>query len=337
MHSDDEYRASTMTLRLTVASAAWRAQVGATRDAVAAAGDRVSLVPVVKGNGYGFGRSVLAGIASDWAPTIAVGTVHEALTTPPSGATREVLVLTPSVDPDALARLPAAAIPTVGHAAHVAALAAAGRTGRVTVKLASPMRRYGVEPDGLATLVDACTAAGLEPARWMIHPPLAAHSTNAHTVRTWLDLLDPSLPVSVSHLSAAEIGDLAEHHPRHRLELRLGTALWHGDKSALHLEADVLDVRRVVAGTSAGYRGGVVAADGSLVMVGAGSAHGVAPLDDGRSPFHFARQRLPLHEPPHMHTSMLHVPDHGQCPEVGDRVDVQRPLITTHVDEVLWQ
>ena len=39
-------------------------------------------------------------------------------------------------------------------------------------------------------------------------------------------------------------------------------------------------------------------------MVGAGTAHGVQPLDDGRSPFHFARQRLALLEPPHMHTSM---------------------------------
>jgi hypothetical protein len=71
-------------------------------------------------------------------------------------------------------------------------------------------------------------------------------------------------------------------------------------------------------------------------MVGAGSAHGVAPLADGRSPFHFARRRLGLHEAPHMHTSMAFVPAGEPCPAVGDRVDVQRPLITTAVDEVVW-
>jgi hypothetical protein len=104
----------------------------------------------------------------------------------------------------------------------------------------------------------------------------------------------------------------------------------------LHLDADVLDTHPVDAGTPAGYRGDPVPSDGTLVMVGAGSAHGVAPLADGRSPFHFARRRLGLHEAPHMHTSMAFVPAGEPCPAVGDRVDVQRPLITTAVDEVVW-
>jgi hypothetical protein len=37
-----------------------------------------------------------------------------------------------------------------------------------------------------------------------------------------------------------------------------------------------------------------------------------------------------------MHTSMAFVPAGEPCPAVGDRVDVQRPLITTAVDEVVW-
>ncbi|MDO9175052.1 MAG: hypothetical protein Q7V62_09620, partial [Actinomycetota bacterium] len=74
--------------------------------------------------------------------------------------------------------------------------------------------------------------------------------------------------------------------------------------------------------------------------VGAGSTHGVAPLDHDdparRSPLHFERHRLTLLERPHMHTTMVVVP-HGQpCPQVGDRVDVQRPLITVTVDELEW-
>ena len=68
--------------------------------------------------------------------------------------------------------------------------------------------------------------------------------------------------------------------------------------------------------------------DGTLVMVGAGTAHGVHPLGDGRSPFHFARRRLDLVEPPHMHTSMVFVPAGDPAPRCGDIVDVQRPLIS---------
>ena len=119
--------------------------------------------------------------------------------------------------------------------------------------------------------------------------------------------------------------------------MRIGTGLWHGDKSALHLGADVLDVRPVAAGSIAGYHGTRVIADGTLVVVGAGSAHGIATLDDGRSPFHFQRRRLALLERPHMHTSMLFVPSGEPCPAIGDTVDVQRPLTAVAVDELIWQ
>ena len=72
--------------------------------------------------------------------------------------------------------------------------------------------------------------------------------------------------------------------------------------------------------------------------VGVGTAQGVHPLEnpDRRSPFHFARQRLPLLERPHMHTSMVVVPAGTPTPRVGDRVDVQQPLIAVHADELEW-
>src|SRR5690606_8935731 len=109
-----------------------------------------------------------------------------------------------------------------------------------------------------------------------------------------------------------------------------------GDREALHLEARVIDTRPVSAGTPVGYRLTPVPADGVLVMVGAGTANGVAPLPDGRSPFHFARRRLDLIEPPHMHTSMVFVPSGDPCPQPGDWVDLQRPLTMTTVDELRW-
>jgi hypothetical protein len=38
-----------------------------------------------------------------------------------------------------------------------------------------------------------------------------------------------------------------------------------------------------------------------------------------------------------MHTSLVLVPDGAVCPQAGDVVDVQRPLISVSVDEVIWQ
>ena len=60
----------------------------------------------------------------------------------------------------------------------------------------------------------------------------------------------------VSHLSPFRYAALPDSH---RYKLRLGTYLWHGDREALHLEADVLDVRPVRAGSTAGYRQHAVA------------------------------------------------------------------------------
>ena len=112
----------------------------------------------------------------------------------------------------------------------------------------------------------------------------------------------------VSHLAPDALAGLAAAHPGWRFPVRVGTALWHGDKSTLHLTADVLVVRPLSAGEPAGYHATPAPADGWVVVVGAGSAHGIAPLDDGRSPFHFERRRIDLLERPHMHSTTLFVP-----------------------------
>jgi len=140
----------------------------------------------------------------------------------------------------------------------------------------------------------------------------------------------------VSHLGLDGYEALVDAWPDRRFRIRRGSALWHGDKSALHLGADVLEVRRVRAGTAAGYRQGTVPGDGWLVVIGAGTANGVGLLADGRSPFHHDRHRLRLLEPPHMHVSMAFVPAGEIGPDVGDAVDVRWPLISTTVDEIRW-
>jgi alanine racemase len=310
-----EYRRF-VTIRLTVRTALWRSHVAAVVN------DVDGLVPVIKGNGYGFGRLALAELAAEFTDTVAVGTVHELAGLPDELHT---VVLTPTLTPPESE----APVLTIGNTDHLDRLA--GWNGRVIVKLVSSMHRYG----GDASLVDRARDRGLEVVGVSIHPPLAGTAEqHRDEVIAALPPVDPSVPVWVSHLDPDTYATLP---PSHAYRLRLGTWLWHGDKSFLQLRADVLDVRPVTAGTQAGYRQVSVPGDGHLVMIGAGSANGVAELPGGVSPFHHRRRRMTLLEPPHMHTSMAFVADDEPVPAVGEFVDVQRPLITTLVDEYDWQ
>jgi alanine racemase len=320
-----------MTLRLTVQRQAWLAHVDRTIAAYAPA----TVAPVVKGNGYGFGRATLFAEAATRATHVCVGTVHELDGIP---AALTPVVLTPAgpshADPSHTGRpRHTDVVATVADRRDMDGLAAGAR---VLVKLRSSMWRYGVAPDGLADLLAALHHAGAEVIGASIHLPLAGGDDDRLAeVMAWLPHLPEQLALWVSHLAPSAVQQLLDAAGR-EVVVRLGTALWHGDKSFLHLTADVAATHRVRAGQRVGYRQVEVPADGTLVMVTAGSAHGVIPLDDGRSPFHFAARRLALVEAPHMHTSMVFVPDGEPVPEPGDRVDVQRPLIMTAVDEIEW-
>jgi len=304
-----------VTVTLTIRTAPWRAHVARLAGAVD------GLVPVVKGNGYGFGRIPLAHLAAEFCDTVAVGTIHELHGLPDE---LHSVVLTPTLT----APRSTAPILTVGNQQHVDALA--DWDGRVVVKLESSMHRYGADGD----LVDAARRSGLDVVGVSIHPPLAGTPReHAAEIARTIETIDPDLPVWVSHLDPVAYASLPTTHT---YRLRLGTSLWHGDKSLLHLSADVLDVRPIRAGVAAGYHQQPVNADGHLVMIGAGTANGVTALPDGRSPFHFDRTRLELHEAPHMHTSMALVAAGEQVPDIGSRVDVQRPLTMTTVDSYEW-
>ena len=311
-----------MTLRLSVDRATWRERV----DRVA--GHAPGLVPVVKGNGYGFGRAALAEVAMSLSDIVAVGTVHELDDLP---ARTRTVVLTPTL------RAPDDTRPilTVGSLDHVRALE--GWPGRVLVKLATSTQRYGTTCEDLGALTAAVRGVDLEIVGFSVHPPVAGtDDEHLDEIAAWLQVLEPQDELWVSHLSTDAYDALRDGWPGRRFRIRLGTALWHGDKRGLHLGADVLDTRSARAGTTAGYQQRVVPFDATLLMVGAGTAHGVHPLDDGLSPFHFQRRRLALLEPPHMHTSIAFVPSGDPYPVIGERVDVQRPLITTDTDEIVW-
>ena len=77
-----------MTVPLAVDERAWTAHVNDVATA------EPSLIPVVKGNGYGFGRVALMPHAAALAAEIAVGTVYEAADVPAGSAP---VVLTPTL------------------------------------------------------------------------------------------------------------------------------------------------------------------------------------------------------------------------------------------------
>jgi len=319
-----------MTVRLTVDRTAWTAHVAG---ALGSYGD--GLVPVVKGNGYGLSRSVLHGVAAaNGARMVCVGTVHELGDVP---AELSAVVLTPTLT----APVDTRAVLTVGSVEHVHALK--GWVGSVMVKLASSMRRYGATPSQLTALLAAADEAGLKVAGFGLHLPLAGDDdARLAEIEQWLPALPLTAALWVSHLRPDSFHLLCAAHPARRFRIRVGTVLWHGVPRAdfLRLSADVLQTQQVIAGEVAGYHHTPVPFDGTLIAIGAGSAHGMASIEDAdperRSPFHFQHQRLVLLERPHMHTSLAVVPVGQPCPHVGDRVDVQRPLISTAVDELLW-
>lgn len=322
--------AHAVALTLLVDRTTWRAHV----EVVATT---PGLIPVVKGNGYGFGRPRLLDECRRLGLTdIAVGTVHELADVGPD---QRAIVLTPCVGPADAARLAAAiaagglVVPTIGHRRDLVTLDGAGHRGPVVVKLRTSMQRYGTTPADTDELLGALAAAGRPIEAFAAHFPLDGPSAeHASALATWLPYLPVGATLHVSHIDGDDLALLAGHH---RFRPRIGTALWHGaHKAGLHLRADVVDVHPVAAGERIGYRQVTVPGDGHVVLVTAGTGHGVHPLPDGRSPFHFARTRLALVEQPHMHTSMLHVPRDHPCPAPGDHVDVQRPLTQTWVDVV---
>ena len=297
------------------------------------------LVPVVKGNGYGLGRHTLIDLVGQLLPatdTIAVGTIHEAADVPARFA---IHVMNPisAVDLEGLSGIPTNVIPTVGSTRDVDVLARHGWKGRVVVKLASSMRRFGVSHIDFPALVQDIARIGGTIHSCSVHPPTAGSETERLAeIESWLPLLPECVTLSVSHLAPESIERLRATSDRRTIEARLGTALWHGTKSHFGLEADVIRTEACRSGEAAGYRRSAIPCDGTLVVVGAGSAHGVMPLSNGDSPFHFGRQRMPLLESPYMHSAIACVAAGDPCPGAGDMVDVQRPLTMVQPDIVAW-
>jgi hypothetical protein len=343
-----------MSLSLYVDGDRWRDHLRA----VAAA--HPGIVPVAKGNGYGFGVARLARRA-EWlgADLMAVGTYDEA----PEALKRfggDVLVLSPW-RPFVRAPEDPRLVHTVGRVDDVKALVAAtARSARPRVLLEglTSMHRHGLDPDEMRSLEASGALSDVSVEGLALHLPMpSGGSKGAHVTETehWLGRGHDRL--YVSHLSDAELAELRSRHPDVVLRPRIGTQLWLGDRGALAPRATVLDVHRVAAGDRVGYRQRRIPRRGHVLVVSGGTAHAVgleAPtaatsvrsravaaarggLDAAGfalSPFRVAGRQRWFVEPPHMQVSMILVPDGVAVPSVGDEIGLDVRFTTTHFDRV---
>lgn len=344
-----------MSLILRIDGDRWRRHLRTVADT------HPGLVPVLKGNGYGFGRAALARRAS-WldADVIAVGTYTE-LPSVMSRYAGDVLVMSPwrSFLPEVRegAAYDDRVIHTVGRIEDIEQLAKDRPGARVVVEGLTSMERHGLDRHALAGAANALGRLRLE--GFTLHLPMAGD--NLDEAERWIAAVQASRletsTVYVSHLTDDELATLRERRPEVTIRPRVGTQLWLGDRGALQVRATVLEVHEVSRGERIGYRQRAMPRDGHLVVVSGGTSHGIgleAPTaatsvrqratsvakggleaaGAALSPFSVAGKQRWFAEPPHMQASMLLLPASVTPPHVGDEVPVDVRFTITTFDRV---
>lgn len=374
-----------MTFSLTVDAIAFRKHLVDTRERLEQ--HEATLTPVIKGNGYGFGKEILArecvllGVSR-----IAIGTVWE-LETALSQFNGEVHVLEPLVASDYLAITQWQKL-TAHHAQRIIAtiasddllLAQSVGITNVILDAQTSLTRFGLSLHELirvvADLPENLTIRGLSLHLPIVGPQIRqadllevsnnlrqeAPSSRVLEVSSWLMTYreiaaEHQLPlhVSLSHINEDDLARLHSHHPEFSIDVRMGTALWLGVRSALQAQGTVLAVHDVLAQQHVGYQQVASNKGQRLLVVSGGTAHGVAlaaPTQRGtlrkkgiavaeslneilgkvRSPFSHRGKSLLFVEPPHMHVSLLWTQDDSI--QVGDRLACNLRNTTANFDLV---
>lgn len=348
-----------MPFNLHVDTARWRRHLDATRDSTP------GLVPVAKGNGYGFGLARLADEATRLGvDTVAVGEAEE-IAAVRARFGGDVLVLAPYRPWDE----PTADAHEIRTVSDLDGLRALSGTGsRVVVEVLTSMCRHGLEDGQLSTvsgLLDGLRCEGVA-----LHLPLdTPGQSRVDEVTAAVERVESSWHAAfeagtaprtlwVSHLTGLELDAVRSRFPGWTLRPRIGTRLWLGDRGAVEARGTVLDVHHLGSHARFGYRQRRPPKAGWLVVVAGGTAHGVALeapkavrglvarakvlaigalAASGRtlSPFHWAGRQRWFAEPPHMQVSMLWLPESVTPPKVGDELPCEVRMTTTWFDEVV--
>lgn len=323
------------------------------------ANETPGLVPVIKGNGYRFGLTRLADEASRLGvDTIAVGTPIEVATVADNFA-GNIVILQPWRPEQSITEelvTDERVIFTVSSLSDLSKIAADPRRPRVLIEVLTSMRRHGIPVEDLAATP---YLGDLRFEGWTMHLPLTTTGPDAEAERIARAALDVSPgTLWMSHLSPEEATMLSRRLGDRKIRSRVGTRLWLGDNSSRSNVATVLDVHPVRRGERIGYRQRPVPANGWVLIMAGGAAHGIgmeAPsaaasirqraisLANGvlgaaglaLSPYTVAGKKRMFCEPPHMQSSMIFLPGGEQPPSIGDEVPVELRMTTAAVDQIV--
>ena len=269
-----------------------------------------NLVPVIKGNGYGFGRRALADEAVRLGCNrIAIGTVWE-LGKALADFTGEILVLEPfnSHDQSAvdqwtqhLEHNSERIIVTVGDVDLIAVRSAGAKN--IYLEGKTSLSRFGILPFDLQSIenFNDLRVLGLTLHLPIVQPAIkvdatteistafngAALSQSMTETWNWIVLYQElatkfSLPkhVSLSHVSDTQVKSLKNMMQSYNfdleIEVRVGTKLWLGEPSALQATGTVIEIHDISHRQSVGYQQVDSGSNKRLIVVSGGTAHGVA-------------------------------------------------------------
>lgn len=209
-----------MTLTLRIDAENWRTHQHDLANQVP------GLVPVAKGNGYGFGLELLAKQATKLGvETLAVGIVEEVEAVRSGGWQGDVVVLNPWRPGDEVATAllgDEKVITTVSRVADLAEVSNWQPRARVIVEIETSMRRHGIAPDALSQV----ELRDLRCEGWTIHLPATGSLDEANRLAA-AGLAVAQAPIWVSHLWVADYRSFNAAQPVDT-RMRIGTRLWLG-------------------------------------------------------------------------------------------------------------
>jgi len=297
-----------MTFSLNVNATKFRGHLVSVMNSYATAG--AELVPVIKGNGYGFGRGVLASEAARLGSNrIAIGTVWE-LGQSLADFAGEILVLEPfnSSDTSAVAQWREhlehnadRIIVTVSNV-DLAAVRAAGAKN-IYLEGKTSLSRFGILHLDMQSIenFNDLKVQGLSLHLPIVQPAIKVDATteissafNGATLSksmtetwNWVVLYQElatkfALPkhLSLSHITESQLKSLKKMMHSYNfdmeIEVRVGTKLWLGEPSALQATGTVLQIHELMNSRTVGYQQTNSGNNKRLIVVSGGTAHGVA-------------------------------------------------------------
>ena len=328
-----------MPLSLHVDGQKWRSHLSQLISA------KPGLVPVIKGNGYGFGLELLAAESTRLGvETVAVGLASEVakVRTAFSG---EIVILSP--DQVISAPKDPKIIQTISS---LEVLRSVDASANVIVEILTPLNRHGIEVSEINNALAIVKERGLNLRGFTLHLPIA--KIDVKWVSSTLNLLPDGSTVWISHLHGAD--QIKKEFTKLVFRERIGTSLWLGADSALEVTATVLENRKIQG--TAGYQ--QRRARGNVIVASGGTAHGIgltAPQNDFsligrlkiiaralesafgrmRSPYRHNGRTLDFLESPHMQCSLLSGSGSSQL-KPGDELKVRVRYTTTTFDQIIF-